>query len=63
MNNNTPYQKYIDNGYFEVIETQKNTAYGFKIFTKPLVKGKGQIALLEKLRNEYSTETLSCSLK
>ena len=50
MNNNIPYQKYIDNGYFAVIEITKSTPYGDKIFCKTLVQGKGQIAIIEKLR-------------
>lgn len=54
MRNNIPYQKYLDNGYFEVIETIKETAYGSRVFTKTLVTGKGQIFLVEKLRNEFS---------
>lgn len=54
MSNNVPYQKYIDNGYFDVIETTKDTSYGTKIFSKTLVKGKGQVVLVEKLRKEFS---------
>ena len=50
MNNNEPYQKYIDNGYFTVVEVTKQTAYGVKIYTKTLITGKGQIYILEKLR-------------
>lgn len=53
MSNNTPYQKYIENKYFEVVETTKETAYGTKIFTKTLITGKGQVALVEKLRKEF----------
>lgn len=53
MGNNTPYQKYIENKYFEVVETTKETAYGTKIFTKTLITGKGQIVLMEKLRKEF----------
>ncbi|MCM1334169.1 MAG: phage antirepressor KilAC domain-containing protein [Bacteroides sp.] len=52
MDNNTPYQKYLDQKYFEVIETKKETAYGTKIFTKLLITGKGQVALVERLRKE-----------
>lgn len=55
MNNNTPYQKYMDNKYFDVIEITKDTAYGTKIFAKTLITGKGQIALIERLRKEFST--------
>lgn len=58
MSNNTPYQKYINNGYFDVIETHKDTAYGPKIFSKTLIKGKGQVALVEELRKEYGVKNL-----
>lgn len=58
MSNNTPYQKYINNGYFDVIETHKDTAYGPKIFSKTLIKGKGQVALVEELRKEYGEKNL-----
>lgn len=54
MNNNVPYQTYIDNGYFEVVEYTYNTPYGSKLGTKTLVTGKGQIKLVEKLRKEFS---------
>lgn len=54
MQNNTPYQKYMSNGYFDVVEAVKNTAYGTRVFAKTLVKGKGQVAIVEKLRKEYS---------
>lgn len=43
MQNNTPYQKYIDSGYFKVIEVTKNTPYGTNIYIQKLsllVKGK-----------------------
>jgi phage antirepressor YoqD-like protein len=43
--NNTPYQKFIDRGYFEVIETV--TPIGIRFTTK--VTGKGQIWLTKKL--------------
>lgn len=51
MDNNIPYQRYIDNGYFKVIETTKSTPYGDKTFCKTLVQGKGQMAIIERLRN------------
>ena len=53
MSNNIPYQKYIENKYFDVVETTKETAYGTKVFTKTLITGKGQVALVEKLRKEF----------
>lgn len=53
MKNNSPYQKYINNGYFKVIETEKKTVYGTKLFSKTLITGKGQINLVERLRKEF----------
>ena len=53
MTNNVPYQKYIDNGVFKVIEVTKKSAYDDgRIYTKTLVTGKGQIYILEKLKEE-----------
>lgn len=52
MSNNIPYQKYIDNGYFTVIETVKKSVYGDKIFPKTLITGRGQLVIVEKLRLE-----------
>lgn len=52
MDNNLPYQTYIDRKWFEVIETVKHTAYGINIFSKTLITGRGQVALMEKLRDE-----------
>lgn len=51
--NNEPYQKYIDDKTFELIEVSKITPYGNKIFLKTLITGKGQIKILEKLSKEY----------
>ena len=53
MNDNTPYQRYINSGLFEVIETVKTTPYGSKVFPKTLVTGKGQIYLVEKIKAEF----------
>ena len=53
MSDNTPYQKYINNDYFDVIEVVKRTAYGTNIYPKTLVTGKGQIALVERLREDF----------
>lgn len=49
----TPYQTYIDRGYFDVIEVKKTTPYSTLLFVKPVVTGKGQIWIMEKLRKEY----------
>lgn len=56
MLNNTPYQRYIDSGYFKVKESVRNTPYGQKIYTTTYVTGKGQIYLTEKLRKSYSVK-------
>ena len=54
MTNNVPYQRYINNGYFKVIEVSKITSYGkINVFPKTLVTGKGQIYLVERLREEF----------
>ena len=54
MKNNIPYQQYIDNGYFKVIEQIYKTPYGNKINVKTLITPIGQIKLIEKLRKLYS---------
>ena len=53
MSNNTPYQTYIDRGYFDVVEVKKDTSYGARVFPKTVITGKGQIWIIEKLRAEY----------
>lgn len=50
----TPYKTYIDRGYFDVVEVNKTTPYSTLLFVKPVVTGKGQIWIMEKLRKEYS---------
>lgn len=52
MKDNKPYQKYIDNGYLEIIEYGYNTPYGSKFGIKTLITGIGQIKIIEKLRNK-----------
>ncbi len=54
MKGNIPYQKYIDCGYFEVIEQSYKTPYGDNVTTKTLLTGKGQIYFVETLRKKYS---------
>lgn len=51
--NRTPYQTFIDRGYFDVVETKKETAYGTLVFPKTVITGKGQLWVIEKLRAEY----------
>lgn len=52
--NRTPYQTFIERGYFEVVEVQKETTYGTRVFPKTVITGKGQIWVIEKLREEYA---------
>ena len=52
MESNVPYQKYIDNDYFELKEYSYKTPYGEKLTTKTLITGLGQIKIIEKLRKE-----------
>ena len=56
MKNNIPYQQYIDNGYFKVIEQPYKTPYGNKINVKTLITPIGQIKLIEKLRKLYGDD-------
>lgn len=51
--NRTPYQQFIDRGYFNVVETKKETMYGTMVFPKTVITGKGQLWVIEKLRAEY----------
>lgn len=53
MFNNVPYQRYIDNGYFQVKESTYKTRHDVKIQQTTFVTGKGQIWLTEKLRKEW----------
>lgn len=53
MNNNNPYQRFVDQGFFQLKEVTKNTPYGDKIFLKTLVTGKGQIYIIQKLKAEF----------
>lgn len=51
--NNEPYQRYIESGYFKIKEGTYNTPYGTKAYVKTLITGKGQIWITEKLREEF----------
>ena len=53
MNNNLPYQKYLEQGYFEVIEVAQDTISGVKIFPKTLVTPKGQLFITNFVRENY----------
>lgn len=52
MKNNIPYQKYIKNNYFEVIEKPVPRFDGLNTINKQtLITGKGQIKVLNKLKH------------
>jgi anti-repressor protein len=46
---NVPYQKYIDNGCFEVIEQEFATPDGIRVNSKTLITGKGQLQIHARL--------------
>ena len=47
-----PYQKYVDNGYFETVEVSVDVANGVRLCQTTRVLPKGQIAIIAKLRKE-----------
>lgn len=53
LKNNQPYQRYIDNNYFEIIEYSYINGGENKIGIKTLITGNGQIKLFEKLKKVY----------
>ena len=52
MSSNIPYQRYIDNGWFETTETVKRTPYGDKLYMVTLVTPRGQVGIVEMMRSE-----------
>ena len=51
MSNNLPYQKYLDSGYFRVVEKSYKDGNGERItYTRTLVTGKGLIHIQDRLR-------------
>lgn len=53
MDNNVPYQRYLNAGWFRVIELTYNTGIGQYTNPKTLVTGKGQVALINYIRKNY----------
>lgn len=53
MDNNIPYQKYVSNGYFKVVESTYETPYGTQTQQTTFITGKGQIYIVERLRKEW----------
>lgn len=53
MSNNIPYQRYINGGYFKVIESVYHTPYETKTQQTTMITGRGQIYITERLQREY----------
>jgi anti-repressor protein len=53
MDNNVPYQRYLNAGWFRVIENIYNTGSGQYTTHKTLVTGRGQVALINYIRKNY----------
>jgi phage antirepressor YoqD-like protein len=53
MKDNEPYQKYINEKYFQIEEYTVTTPYGVKLCKKTAVTGLGQIKLIQKLKSEF----------
>lgn len=47
---NTPYQKYVDNGYFRVIESSYTQNDTTRIYTKTMILPKGQKYITNKIK-------------
>lgn len=53
MGGNTPYQEYIENGYFRVKESVYETNGKTRTYQQTFVTGKGQQYILSRLMREY----------
>lgn len=53
MLDNTPYQRFIDNGYFRVKESVYESSFGPRTQQTTYVTGKGQIYITRQLKEEY----------
>ena len=53
MQNNLPYQEYIERGYFAVKESVFETDSMTKTYQQTYVTGKGQQYLIGRLKNEF----------
>lgn len=51
MKDNSPYQTYVDRGYFEVIERTVGSGAGTKIRKTTKMTGKGQVYFAKKIRS------------
>ena len=62
MENNSPYQKYMDQGLFKVKIAKKETRYGVRMVPVTRVTGKGLIFLNKKLREWFDMEELDIDI-
>ncbi|BES63686.1 phage antirepressor KilAC domain-containing protein [Gottschalkiaceae bacterium SANA] len=53
---NSPIQKYLERGLFEVTETIIHTRKGDKVILTTLLTGKGQLYFYEKLKTQFGLE-------
>lgn len=53
MKDNSPYQRYVDNGWFTTTETVKKTAYRDILCVVTLVKPRGQVGIVEMVKEKY----------
>lgn len=51
-NSTEPFQEFVERDYFEVYESAKETSNGVKIFKTTRIKPKGQIYIINKLKQE-----------
>ena len=56
MEDNTPYQRYISNGWFEVVISKTFP----KIITTTYVRGKGNKGVCELIKNDYAILSENC---
>ena len=58
MENNVPYQRYLDLGWFRVVEMVYSTPNNKYTTSKTLVTGKGQVSLVRYIRKYYVKEAV-----
>jgi prophage antirepressor-like protein len=58
MDNNLPYQTFIDRGYFAVKESVFETPTMTKTYQQTMITGKGQVFVINLLKKYYGTEAV-----
>ena len=53
MEDNLPYQRFLDSGYFRVIECKRYINNKVKLFEKTLITGKGQLYITKKIKEYF----------